>query len=252
MRIANVTNSDSQWIIKFLWKIKSELFSLLSQSLLFKFWYSYFICLHRNAYLLILFLLLRTVYHCPFCNLCRVGRGLGIDYFHCMTCNCCLGIKLVNHKCLEKGLETNCPICCDFLFTSSATVRALPCGHYMHSACFQVFLSRMLLFCHLSFTFSSYTFFLLKEIERSGWIILKPCFVLLGIHLQSLHLSNLQQINGRYGGKRTFSFPLLAGLSFYYFLYYYCCCCSLSSSFSLIITIVKSVSLLFICYLWKK
>ncbi|XP_062158173.1 zinc finger protein BRUTUS [Alnus glutinosa] len=81
----------------------------------------------------------RTVYHCPFCNLCRLGRGLGIDYFHCMTCNCCLGINVVNHKCLEKGLETNCPICCDFLFTSSATVRALPCGHYMHSACFQAY-----------------------------------------------------------------------------------------------------------------
>ncbi|KAF3438579.1 hypothetical protein FNV43_RR21342 [Rhamnella rubrinervis] len=81
----------------------------------------------------------RTVYHCPFCNLCRVGGGLGIDFFHCMTCNCCLGMKLVNHKCLEKSLETNCPICCDFLFTSSATVRALPCGHYMHSACFQAY-----------------------------------------------------------------------------------------------------------------
>uniref|UniRef100_A0A0D2ZQH8 CTCHY-type domain-containing protein n=1 Tax=Brassica oleracea var. oleracea TaxID=109376 RepID=A0A0D2ZQH8_BRAOL len=27
----------------------------------------------------------RAVYHCPFCNLCRVGEGLGIDYFHCMT-----------------------------------------------------------------------------------------------------------------------------------------------------------------------
>ncbi|XP_073226109.1 zinc finger protein BRUTUS-like isoform X2 [Cicer arietinum] len=81
----------------------------------------------------------RNVYHCPFCNLCRVGRGLGIDYFHCMKCNCCLGIKSSSHKCLEKGLEMNCPICCDDLFTSSATVRALPCGHYMHSACFQVY-----------------------------------------------------------------------------------------------------------------
>ncbi|KAJ0238371.1 hypothetical protein HA466_0240170 [Hirschfeldia incana] len=81
----------------------------------------------------------RAVYHCPFCNLCRVGEGLGIDYFHCMTCNCCLGMKLVNHKCLEKSLETNCPICCEFLFTSSETVRALPCGHYMHSACFQAY-----------------------------------------------------------------------------------------------------------------
>ncbi|KDO45342.1 hypothetical protein CISIN_1g000878mg [Citrus sinensis] len=81
----------------------------------------------------------RTVYHCPFCNLCRVGGGLGVDFFHCMTCNCCLGLKLLNHKCLEKCLETNCPICCDFLFTSSETVRALPCGHYMHLACFQAY-----------------------------------------------------------------------------------------------------------------
>ncbi|KAJ8641678.1 hypothetical protein MRB53_018372 [Persea americana] len=81
----------------------------------------------------------RTVYHCPFCNLCRLGNGLGVDFFHCMTCNCCLGMKLVEHNCREKGLETNCPICCDFLFTSSAAVRALPCGHFMHSACFQVY-----------------------------------------------------------------------------------------------------------------
>ncbi|KAH1241232.1 Zinc finger protein BRUTUS [Glycine max] len=81
----------------------------------------------------------RNVYHCPFCNICRVGQGLGIDYFHCMKCNCCLGIKSASHKCLEKGLEMNCPICCDDLFTSSATVRALPCGHYMHSSCFQAY-----------------------------------------------------------------------------------------------------------------
>ncbi|KAL6571060.1 hypothetical protein OROGR_000610 [Orobanche gracilis] len=79
------------------------------------------------------------VYHCPFCNLCRVGRGLGVDFFHCMTCNYCLGMKLLDHKCMEKSLEANCPICCDFLFTSSATVRGLPCGHYMHSACFQAY-----------------------------------------------------------------------------------------------------------------
>jgi zinc finger-like protein len=83
----------------------------------------------------------RTVYHCPFCNLCRLGKGLGVDFFHCMKCNCCLGMKLTEHKCREKGLETNCPICCDFLFTSSAAVRALPCGHFMHSACFQVLAS---------------------------------------------------------------------------------------------------------------
>ncbi|VFQ87175.1 unnamed protein product [Cuscuta campestris] len=83
----------------------------------------------------------RSVYHCPSCNLCRLGKGLGIDFYHCMKCNCCMGISLVEHKCLEKALETNCPICCEFLFTSSATVRPLPCGHYMHSACFQAYAS---------------------------------------------------------------------------------------------------------------
>ncbi|KAF8727465.1 hypothetical protein HU200_019073 [Digitaria exilis] len=81
----------------------------------------------------------RNVYHCPFCNLCRLGSGLGTDFFHCMKCNCCLGIKMIEHKCREKMLEMNCPICCDFLFTSSAPVKGLPCGHFMHSACFQAY-----------------------------------------------------------------------------------------------------------------
>ncbi|XP_062232065.1 zinc finger protein BRUTUS-like isoform X2 [Phragmites australis] len=81
----------------------------------------------------------RTVYHCPFCNLCRLGEGLGTDFFHCMKCNCCLSIKLIKHKCREKMLEMNCPICCNFIFTSSAPVRGLPCGHFIHSACFQAY-----------------------------------------------------------------------------------------------------------------
>ncbi|TVT96758.1 hypothetical protein EJB05_58031, partial [Eragrostis curvula] len=81
----------------------------------------------------------RSVYHCPFCNLCRLGNGLGTDFFHCMKCNCCLGMKLMEHKCRENLLEMNCPICCDSIFTSSAAVRGLPCGHFMHSACFQAY-----------------------------------------------------------------------------------------------------------------
>lgn len=48
---------------------------------------------------------------------------------------------------------------------------------------------------------------------------LTSCNVL-GIYLQSLHLSDLQQIHGRYGGKRTFlqpSFLQLRKGSFFYF-----------------------------------
>eukprot|EP00250_Pteridium_aquilinum_P020433 c24812_g1_i2 orf=124-4074(-) len=81
----------------------------------------------------------REIYHCPSCNLCRVGKGLGIDFFHCMTCNACMSTSLTSHKCREKGLESNCPICHDFLFTSHTPVKALSCGHFMHSACYRAY-----------------------------------------------------------------------------------------------------------------
>ncbi|CAN8239864.1 unnamed protein product [Cochlearia groenlandica] len=79
----------------------------------------------------------RKIYHCPYCNLCRVGKGLGIDYFHCMKCNACMQRSLLEHVCREKCLEDNCPICHEYIFTSSSPVKALPCGHLMHSSCFQ-------------------------------------------------------------------------------------------------------------------
>ncbi|XP_011071734.1 zinc finger protein BRUTUS-like At1g18910 isoform X1 [Sesamum indicum] len=79
----------------------------------------------------------RQIYHCPYCNLCRLGKGLGIDYFHCMKCNACMSRSLFVHVCREKCLEDNCPICHEYIFTSNSPVKALPCGHLMHSACFQ-------------------------------------------------------------------------------------------------------------------
>ncbi|MCL7041667.1 hypothetical protein MKW94_004556 [Papaver nudicaule] len=79
----------------------------------------------------------REIYHCPFCNICRVGKGLGIDYCHCMTCNTCLSSSFSTHICREKSFESNCPICQEYIFTSRSPVRALPCGHLMHSKCFQ-------------------------------------------------------------------------------------------------------------------
>ncbi|XP_076943225.1 zinc finger protein BRUTUS-like At1g74770 [Bidens hawaiensis] len=79
----------------------------------------------------------RKIYHCPYCNLCRVGKGLGIDYFHCMNCNACMSTSLSVHTCREKCLEDNCPICHEYIFTSKNPVKALPCGHIMHSSCFQ-------------------------------------------------------------------------------------------------------------------
>ncbi|CAN4088160.1 unnamed protein product [Withania somnifera] len=79
----------------------------------------------------------RQIYHCPFCNLCRLGKGLGVDYFHCMNCNACMSKSLSVHVCRENCLEENCPICHEYIFTSTNPVKALPCGHLMHSVCFQ-------------------------------------------------------------------------------------------------------------------
>ncbi|KAL7098679.1 hypothetical protein ACP275_09G033300 [Erythranthe tilingii] len=79
----------------------------------------------------------RQIYHCPYCNLCRLGKGLGIEYFHCMKCNACMSKLLFVHVCREKCLEDNCPICHEYIFTSNSPVKALPCGHLMHSSCFQ-------------------------------------------------------------------------------------------------------------------
>ncbi|KAF6159889.1 hypothetical protein GIB67_032973 [Kingdonia uniflora] len=100
----------------------------------------------------------REIYHCPYCNLCRVGKGLGVEYFHCMNCNACLSKSLVIHVCREKCFESNCPICHEDIFTSILPVKALPCGHTMHSTCFQVFiLNSFGIWCYLMFCCQEYT-----------------------------------------------------------------------------------------------
>jgi len=60
----------------------------------------------------------KSIYHCDDCGICRIGKGLGEDYFHCKKCNACLAISLKgNHKCIERNLESNCPICGEYIFT---------------------------------------------------------------------------------------------------------------------------------------
>eukprot|EP01087_Luapelamoeba_hula_P012291 TRINITY_DN3413_c0_g1_i1.p1 TRINITY_DN3413_c0_g1~~TRINITY_DN3413_c0_g1_i1.p1 ORF type:complete len:451 (-),score=54.42 TRINITY_DN3413_c0_g1_i1:5-1357(-) len=31
----------------------------------------------------------KNIYHCPHCNVCYRGKGLGIDYYHCQDCDLC-------------------------------------------------------------------------------------------------------------------------------------------------------------------
>lgn len=78
------------------------------------------------------------VYHCPYCNICRRGIGLGVDYHHCMKCNACINPQLLpQHQCLAHSIERICPICMTYLFNSTEKLKGLRCGHVLHLDCFR-------------------------------------------------------------------------------------------------------------------
>ena len=79
----------------------------------------------------------KSIYHCPECGICRQGEGLGKDYIHCTKCNVCVSIQHAqNHRCVERATDCDCPICGDYMFSSSAAVVAMKCGHYIHRSCY--------------------------------------------------------------------------------------------------------------------
>lgn len=68
----------------------------------------------------------RALFHCPFCNVCRVGRGLGLDYKHCMECNACISLEdWDTHVCMRSSVENNCAICCGDLKASTMQLQTL-------------------------------------------------------------------------------------------------------------------------------
>lgn len=79
----------------------------------------------------------KNIYHCNDCGICRIGEGLGKDFFHCKTCQVCMAIQLRDsHRCIEHATECDCPICGEFMFTSTETVVFMRCGHSIHQSCF--------------------------------------------------------------------------------------------------------------------
>lgn len=84
----------------------------------------------------------KDIYHCEKCGICRLGLGLGQDFFHCDQCDACLSIELLgNHKCIENSTRSNCPICHEYMFTSTMPVVYMdPCGHAIHQHCFDEYI----------------------------------------------------------------------------------------------------------------
>jgi hypothetical protein len=80
----------------------------------------------------------KDIYHCDDCGICRLGLGLGQDFFHCHGCNACLSIELQDdHKCIERATQSDCPICGEFMFTSTKPVVFMSCGHAIHQPCYE-------------------------------------------------------------------------------------------------------------------
>ncbi|KAK4190032.1 hypothetical protein QBC35DRAFT_118791 [Podospora australis] len=77
----------------------------------------------------------KPIYHCVDCGLCRVGQGLGKDFFHCKKCMACISMS-GGHKCIERSIDCDCPICGDYLFNSIKSVVFMQCGHSIHKQCF--------------------------------------------------------------------------------------------------------------------
>lgn len=78
----------------------------------------------------------KQIYHCDKCKMCRIGRRE--EYVHCDRCNVCLVKDYApRHKCFERSLECDCPICGEYLFTSLSPVMFMRCGHAIHFLCHQ-------------------------------------------------------------------------------------------------------------------
>ena len=88
---------------------------------------------------------LKSIYHCDDCGICRLGEGLGKDFFHCKKCVACMSIQVEeSHRCIEDSTKCDCPICGEYMFTSSTSVVFMKCGHSIHETCFKDW-------CHTSY-----------------------------------------------------------------------------------------------------
>lgn len=77
----------------------------------------------------------KKIYHCHKCEICRLGEKK--DNFHCDICDACVSKKYMNeHKCLKRSLDADCPICGQYIKTSTNPVVFMRCGHTMHANCF--------------------------------------------------------------------------------------------------------------------
>jgi len=77
----------------------------------------------------------KQTFHCDRCGICRVGGRE--NFFHCDTCGSCYPVSIRDtHKCIERAMHQDCPVCLENLFNSTRVVTILRnCGHTIHQEC---------------------------------------------------------------------------------------------------------------------
>jgi len=87
----------------------------------------------------------KTIYHCPFCKLCRVAREE--KRCHCLKCGFCVSQSIFapigfNHRCFQKMDDELCYYCREGLGAGTrAGVVVMMCGHIIHQNCFLKYLN---------------------------------------------------------------------------------------------------------------
>ena len=61
------------------------------------------------------------------------------DFFHCMKCNSCVSLVMGARVSRQKSSMSECPVCKEFMFDSETPLKTLPCGHLMHTSCFETY-----------------------------------------------------------------------------------------------------------------
>ncbi|KAG0447955.1 hypothetical protein HPP92_028068 [Vanilla planifolia] len=88
----------------------------------------------------------KNQYHCDGCGICRTGGAE--NFFHCNQCGCCCSIEMKDsHRCVEKAMHHNCPICFEYLFDSTKDICVLQCGHTLHLDCLKEMVSHFRFSC---------------------------------------------------------------------------------------------------------
>ncbi|KAL6195842.1 hypothetical protein ACLB2K_031459 [Fragaria x ananassa] len=55
----------------------------------------------------------KEIYHCDKCGICRTGGGE--NFFHCEKCGCYYSMLMKDHRCVERAMHHNCPVCFEVL-----------------------------------------------------------------------------------------------------------------------------------------